>query len=531
MTAVYRERLPAFSADAGEVVLLTGWASSSHIWRHLLPALRQDFNITLLDLPLDAEDPLAALLPYLPQRAVYLGWSLGGMIATRLAARHPRRVSGLVTVASNSCFVANDAWPAAMAPATFDSFYRLFEQRPDKGLSRFQLLQSHGDEQRDRVMAALSGLPHTQSHSALLTGLNWLRDWDNTSELTQIACPTMHVFGESDALVPVSAATAIAERCADQHCEVMAGCGHLPFVSRAADFLACCQRFFERSGLLGESALQREQHWLSDRQFKRDVARSFSRAAQSYDSVAELQRRVADRLLASLPDCRDKRLVDLGCGTGYSLPALAERAGGGELLALDIAEGMLDYARQRCQQAADTQVDQWICGDAEDLPLADDSVDVIFSSLSLQWCHKPGALYTELERVLRPGGVAVIATLGPETLHELRAAWQQVDGYVHVNAFESRATIEEAIHASRLHLDSWLDIPEAVYYQRLGELTRELKSLGAHNVNDGRPGGLTGRQRLSRLTAAYEQFRDDEGRLPASYQVWNITVSKPYAEH
>ena len=131
---------------------------------------------------------------------------------------------------------------------------------------------------------------------------------------------------DPDALVPVSAATAIAERCADQHCEVMAGCGHLPFVSRAADFLACCQRFFERSGLLGESALQREQHWLSDRQFKRDVARSFSRAAQSYDSVAELQRRVADRLLASLPDCRDKRLVDLGCGTGYSLPALAERA-------------------------------------------------------------------------------------------------------------------------------------------------------------------------------------------------------------
>lgn len=527
MVALYRERLPAFSADAGEIVLLTGWASSSHVWRHLLSALRRDFNITMLDLPLAVDDPVAALLPHLPERAVYLGWSLGGMVATRLAARFPQRVSALITVASNACFVANEAWPAAMSPQTFDGFYSLLAERPEKGLARFRLLQCHGDDRRDTVMAALSALPPVaSSHSELLSGLGWLRDWNNSGYLAEIACPTLHLFGEGDALVPSSVATVISERFHGQHCEVIAGCGHLPFVSRADDFLQRCRRFLDHAGLLEVSALEREQHWLSDRQFKRDVARSFSRAAQSYDSVAELQRRVADRLLTSLPECGGKRVLDLGCGTGYSLPVLADRARGGELVAVDIAEGMLNYARQRCGQSSATEVDQWICGDAEDLPLADASVDVIFSSLSLQWCHKPRALYTELERVLRPGGVAVIATLGPDTLHELRTAWQEVDGYVHVNAFQPRAAIEGAIGASRLTLESWQEIPEAVYYQRLGELTRELKNLGAHNVNDGRPGGLTGRQRLTRLTAAYEQFRGDDGRLPASYQVWNITVSK-----
>lgn len=525
MTSLFRERLPAFTADAGELVLLTGWASGSDIWRAIVPALRQDFNLTLVNLPLGAEDPLAALLPRLPQRAVYLGWSLGGMVATRLAACFPERVSALICVASNARFVCGDHWPTAMAEDAFDDFYQLVARRPPKGLSRFRLLQCHGDDRRQAVLDYLSNQPELgETHRDLLTGLDWLRQWDNRAPLAQLTCPGLHLFGEHDALVPATAAQAVAALAPGQRCEIVPGCGHVPFISRPQAFLQRCRAFFDRAGVLGDAAPQRQQHRQNDRQFKRDVARSFSRAAHSYDSVADLQRRVADRLLQSLPECAGKRVLDLGCGTGYSLPALRERCAGGELLALDIAEGMLQYARG--QWATQPGAQGWICGDAEDLPLVDDSIDVVFSSLSLQWCHNPRALYSELERILRPGGTAVIATLGPETLQELRRAWEHVDGYVHVNAFLSREAIASAIAASHLHCDSWQEIPDAVYYQRLSELTRELKGLGAHNVNGGRPGGLTGRQRLTRLTAAYEYFRDDAGRLPASYQVWNIVVRK-----
>jgi malonyl-CoA O-methyltransferase len=246
---------------------------------------------------------------------------------------------------------------------------------------------------------------------------------------------------------------------------------------------------------------------------KRQVAASFSRAAESYDSVAALQRAVGHELLARLPDSsKPSRWLDLGCGTGYFSRALGERFSGAEGVALDIAEGMLRHA----QPLAGAR--HFVAGDAERLPMRDGSCDLLFSSLALQWCSDFTSVLSEARRVLRPGGVLAFSSLCVGTLQELRDSWQAVDGFVHVNRFRRFDDYQGLCAASGLQLLSLQTQPHVLHYPDVRSLTHELKALGAHNLNPGRPGGLTGRARMLALLAAYEQFRQPQG-LPATYQV------------
>jgi malonyl-CoA O-methyltransferase len=252
---------------------------------------------------------------------------------------------------------------------------------------------------------------------------------------------------------------------------------------------------------------------------KRAVADSFGRAAASYDTAADLQQRVATRLAANVTLPTGARLLDVGCGTGTHSERLAQRF---EVIALDLAPGMLAHAR-----ALHDGPGGWLCGDAENLPLAGASVDGVFSSLAVQWCDNFAAVCAELKRVLRPGGRAWLATLGPQTLHELRAAWRQADpAGVHVNDFAEREQIEAGADAAGLTIARWEESLEELTYAELRSLTRELKALGAHNVNSGRPTGLTGRERLRRFAEAYEAKRNAAGLLPATYQVWYLELRK-----
>lgn len=254
---------------------------------------------------------------------------------------------------------------------------------------------------------------------------------------------------------------------------------------------------------------------------KQDVARSFSQAAPTYDQVAALQRSVAEHLLAKIPDQAFTSILDLGCGTGVVSAQLAQRFAASTVFGLDIAEGMLEYARSQFSQPAL----HWCCADAESLPLQDNSVDLVFSSLAVQWCADFQQLCNEVIRVLKPGGFCVLATLGPNTLHELRSAWQQVDGYVHVNRFIDSAAVTGAALKAGFGCEFWQqDI--VMRYSELRQLTAELKALGAHNVNRGRPKGLTGRQRIEKLKAGYETFRCADGSLPASYDVYYLRLEK-----
>ncbi len=245
----------------------------------------------------------------------------------------------------------------------------------------------------------------------------------------------------------------------------------------------------------------------------REIRRSFDEAAARYDTHAVLQAEVRQRLLERLDFTRLEPavVVDLGCGTGGALEALQERYPAAQVLALDIAEGMLRRARER-------SIGQCIAGDVQRLPLADASVDLVFSSLTLQWCTDLGAALAECRRVLRPGGLLNFTTLGPQTLGELRAAWAAVDDGVHVNDFVELHELGDGLVGAGL-AEPVLDIEHlTLTYREVGGLMRDLKAIGARNASVHRSRGLTGRGRHRRLAEAYEGFRR-EGVLPATYEV------------
>ncbi len=259
----------------------------------------------------------------------------------------------------------------------------------------------------------------------------------------------------------------------------------------------------------------------SDARFnKQQVAGSFSRAACHYDAVAGLQRQVGNQLFGLQPSHWHGRLLDLGSGTGYFSLPLAQLPGT-RVLALDMAQGMLSFARSA---RAHPQID-YLCADAEQLPLADSCIDGLFSSLAIQWCQHPQRLFAELARVMRPGGCALIATLGPDTLSELRAAWAAVDDYQHVNQFVAQQHIDTAIEPG-FEIVAFEQQRIVLQFDQLKQLTDELKGLGAHNLNPGRQQSLSGRQRVKAFRSAYERLRDDQGKIPATYQVFYYRLQR-----
>lgn len=254
---------------------------------------------------------------------------------------------------------------------------------------------------------------------------------------------------------------------------------------------------------------------------KRQVAASFSRAAGSYDSVAELQRTVGHTLMSCLPaGLSPARWLDLGSGTGYFSRVLAQTFADSDGIALDIAEGMLRHAQPL------GGAHHFVAGDAEHMPLADQACELIFSSLAVQWCADFKAVLDEAFRVLKPGGVFAFASLCTGTLYELRDSWRTVDGRVHVNRFRHEDDYRQLCAASGLRVSRLEVCPHVLHYPDVRSLTHELKALGAHNLNPGRPGGLTGRERILGLVRAYEHFRQDAG-LPATYQVVYAVLEKP----
>jgi malonyl-CoA O-methyltransferase len=244
---------------------------------------------------------------------------------------------------------------------------------------------------------------------------------------------------------------------------------------------------------------------------------SFDRASAGYEAAASLQARIAAELLERLELFRFTPAVvlDLGSGTGRVTRELKRRYPRARVVALDIAHGMLREARRH--QRPWRRFDR-VCGDALRLPLRDGSVDLVLSNLMLQWCDPLAAALSETRRVLASGGLFCFSTFGPETLHELRRAWAEADGYSHVNHFADMHEVGDALVRAGL-TEPVLDVDRIeVGYADVLTLMRDLKAIGAHNVTVGRPRALVGRERLARVQRAYEAFRRDD-RLPATYEV------------
>ncbi|TPW17399.1 MAG: malonyl-CoA O-methyltransferase [Halothiobacillaceae bacterium] len=254
---------------------------------------------------------------------------------------------------------------------------------------------------------------------------------------------------------------------------------------------------------------------------KTDVKEAFNQAAHRYDTAAVLQREVADRLLERLDLIRidPHSVVDIGSGTGYCTRALKKRYRAAQVVGVDLAHAMLTTAQQTTPWWERlTKRNHWLCSDAEQLALTSQSVDMIFSNLTLQWCNNLEGAFGEFHRTLKPGGLFMFTSFGPDTLKELRTSWRAVDAYNHVNAFIDMHDIGDALLRAGFS-DPVIDVETiTLTYKEVMQLLHELKTIGAHNITAGRARGLTGRHTFAAMCAAYEQHRNN-GLLPCTYEV------------
>jgi len=254
---------------------------------------------------------------------------------------------------------------------------------------------------------------------------------------------------------------------------------------------------------------------------KRGVKSAFNSAASLYDSAAVLQKEVGDRILERLDLIRIKpdKILDVGAGTGRCAVALAQRYKHAQVYSLDVAFAMLKQARSQTPRLQRWRKKHaWICGDAEHLPLNTDSMDMIFSNLTLQWCPDLDQTFREFRRILRPNGLLMFTSLGPDTLKELRQSWQNIDADTHVNAFIDMHDVGDALLRNGFATPV-MDVEHiTLTYKDTMQLMRELKTIGAHNVTAGRQRGLTPQAKLKAMMSHYENFRRD-GLLPSTYEI------------
>jgi malonyl-CoA O-methyltransferase len=248
------------------------------------------------------------------------------------------------------------------------------------------------------------------------------------------------------------------------------------------------------------------------------VRASFAKASDSYDGMATLQKKVGVQLFNNISNIETSQILDLGCGTGFFTQLIAESNREANIYALDLALPMLNKTQKR-KQCKDVLL---ICADAEQLPFIDNSMQLVSSNLALQWCHSLELLFTGIYRVLKNEGSFIFSTFGANALNELKVAWAAVDDYPHVNEFCSELVIRTALEKV-----GFIDIKIENYkyyseYQSVLALMRELKGLGAHNVNQERKKTLTSKGTMNRMIAAYP--KEVSGGIKASFEIMYVTA-------
>ncbi|BBP42452.1 malonyl-ACP O-methyltransferase BioC [Thiosulfativibrio zosterae] len=263
------------------------------------------------------------------------------------------------------------------------------------------------------------------------------------------------------------------------------------------------------------------------------IRQHFDHAAVSYDEAAVLQRQVADHLdeRLDLIAIQPQVVLDVGAGTGILTQKMRARYPKAQVMAVDLALGMLKKAQHHYQQQRSfgqkakslfsSEQQHFINADAYALPLASGQVDLLVSNLMLQWCDDLDAVFQEFRRVLRPEGVLIFTTFGPDTLKELRQAWSKTDQKAHVNTFIDMHDIGDALIRNGFG-QPVMDVEDFVltYDKPIGVL-KDLKAIGATLANQDRGAGLMGKQRFTQMLEHYEAFRAPrtDQKIPATYEV------------
>ncbi|MCW9013834.1 MAG: malonyl-ACP O-methyltransferase BioC [Gammaproteobacteria bacterium] len=246
------------------------------------------------------------------------------------------------------------------------------------------------------------------------------------------------------------------------------------------------------------------------------IRKHFDAKADCYESSAILQNEVCNRMIERLDwvTLKPQVILDAGSGTGWGVQGLMERYKSSKLIALDLSAQMLLQTRTKGRWLRKPGL---VCADAEAIPLADESVDLIFSNLMLQWCQ-PEQAFAEFRRILKPNGLLMFSTFGPDTLKELRHSWAQVDAGRHVNEFTDMHDLGDILLTTGF-AEPVMDMDLiTLTYQDAKAVMTDLKAIGANTPMVDQSKGLMTPGKLKKVFEAYEKFRKSDV-LPATYEV------------
>ena len=250
---------------------------------------------------------------------------------------------------------------------------------------------------------------------------------------------------------------------------------------------------------------------------REQIERQFDRAAATYDSVASLQRQMANRLLAGMPSAFDGQLVDLGCGTGDLLQKLAHRTCATNLTGVDISSAMLEQTQLRVPQA------RLIKSDIASLPVKDHAFQWVVSNAAIQWCDS-AAVFSELRRILQPDGKAFLSTFGPSTMKQWRETLASVSGEDRVHSFPPIEHLTNQLKAVGFgSVESETEVVD-VQFDSVRTMFDSVRKLGATNARRDRPTRLSGRRWLQQVTDAFEETRDCNGLITLTYECFYLFV-------
>jgi pimeloyl-[acyl-carrier protein] methyl ester esterase len=238
-SAIYLRRIGKNSLPP--LVMLHGWGWHSGIWKCLTTELSQHYHLYLIDIPGFGHSNLELptyhfanivnlLFPLLPTEATWLGWSLGGLIAWWVAIHHPEKISRLITVASTPKFIKDNTWPG-VPEHVLEKFSQSLLYQYDQTITDFLTLQLRGNPNQkilfSELQAELLTTPKPKL-SALVGGLQLLRETDLRPDIDKVKCPSLHIFGSLDTLVPVKVASLLP----NAQCKIIQRVGHMPFLSQ-----------------------------------------------------------------------------------------------------------------------------------------------------------------------------------------------------------------------------------------------------------------------------------------------------------
>ena len=240
------------------LVLLHGWGLNAEVWHCINEELASQFTLHLVDLPgygrshgygaMTLEEMAQEVLNAAPQHAIWLGWSLGGLVASQIALSWPERVNALVTVASSPCFSAQETWPG-IKPDVLAGFQQQLSDDFQRTVERFLALQTMGTETARQDARALKqvvlSLPMPDVE-VLNGGLEILKTVDLREPLAALTMPHLRIYGYLDGLVPRKVVPLLDSLWPDSESQVIAKAAHAPFISHPTEFcsalIALCQR-------------------------------------------------------------------------------------------------------------------------------------------------------------------------------------------------------------------------------------------------------------------------------------------------